>query len=564
MSKASNGLTASTDPSFHSDGDVRQICDKPSMTSFPHVSKISVAGGDFSAITITKKGSLAERHPVKRNNLLLIGVLIAAFCIMCAVFVFSENYDNDVWFFLATGKEIVENGIPYTNPFAMHEDMGIVVQQWLVCVWVYLIYSAGGFVATGVWTSFLFALFVLSAFLLGRQLRRNRYGGEWVLLVLLIASYGMTTYMSVRPHLYSMIAFIWVVYCLERYRSTGKMSALMPLPFILAIHVNIQAAMAPFDLVIIACYLIPDFLKPLHDRGLLTSMAFYDASYKRLPLLAALLICLFAMLLNPYTIDGALYLLSSYSSADYDNYISEMGAFVPANSTTFATILIVMFMAAISIGLSGFKNINLPLVLLAAGTTCMSFQHVRNIWVGCLFCYMLIMWSTRSYSIGSTWKMARLRAVEVFSVVLGCAMMIGIMAFSVPKLEALPEDNKMTPVSSMNYLVKNVYDPADVNVFTFFNSGGYIEWRGFKVNMDPRPELWAPAITKQDFDYYVEYIDMARGRTSFNQYMEKYDFDVYIIPTNEAAADLVKGDPDYIEIPSGNDYYAFAKKSILE
>lgn len=563
MDKNADGFIASKKTSSLSDADGGQASGGASMTMLPPVSKISVAGGSFSAITITKRCDAAKKLPIKRNNLLLIGVLIAAFCIMCAVFVFSENYDNDVWFFLATGKEIVENGIPYTNPFSMHENMGIVVQQWLVCVLVYLLYSAGGFVATGLWVSFLFALFVISAFLLGRQLRRNRYGGEWILLVLLISSYGMTTYMSVRPHLYSMIAFIWVVYCLERYRSTCKASALIPLPFILAIHVNIQAAMAPFDLVIIACYLIPDFLRPFHDRGYLGSIAFSDASYRRLPLLVILLICAFAMLLNPYTIDGALYLFSSYSSADYDNYISEMGAFVPANSLTFATILIVMFMAAISVGLSGFKNINLPLVLLATGTIYMSFQHVRNIWVGCLFCYILIIWSTRNWSIGSTWKIARFRMVEIFSVALGCAMMVGIMVLNVPKLESLPEDNKMTPVSSMNYLVKNVYDPANVNVFTFFNSGGYIEWRGFKVNMDPRPELWAPAITKQDFDYYVEYIDMARGNTSFNKYMEKYDFDVYIIPTNEAAADLVKGDPDYIEIPSGADYYAFAKKSIL-
>lgn len=54
----------------------------------------------------------------KRDRLFLI--LLA--CVMStAGFLMQGNgsYDSDGWFLLATGKQIVENGIPYANPWSL-------------------------------------------------------------------------------------------------------------------------------------------------------------------------------------------------------------------------------------------------------------------------------------------------------------------------------------------------------------------------------------------------------------------------------------------------------------
>ena len=72
---------------------------------------------------------------------------------------------------------------------------------------------------------------------------------------------------------------------------------------------------------------------------------------------------------------------------------------------------------------------------------------------------------------------------------------IVVTFFQVPALEELPENNGRTPVNTADYLDRIGADKRTTQVLTFFNAGGYLEYRGYKVNIDPRPELWSPAIT---------------------------------------------------------------------
>lgn len=534
------------------------------------------AGDAAPSAADAEAAAVAERRAPCGNNLFLMGICAAAACVMGALVVFANSYDNDVWFLMATGREIVEHGIPHVNPFAIHEGLGFVVQQWVVCAWLYLLYSAGGFVATGLWTLALFGAFVLSAYKVGRLLRGNAHGGEWVFLVLLVVTYSMTFYMTVRPHLYSMLAFLWIVFFLEKYRASfggetasradalrGAWKWLVPIPFIVAVHGNVQAAIAPFDLVIIGCYLIPDVLRPFHARGRLEGVMLADAAYARVPLAALLVVAAAALLANPYFIDGALYLINSYGSAEYAGYISEMSDFAPAGSIRFALVLVVLLVACVCLGRVGARRINLPLVLLVAGTTYMAFDHVRNIWLCTLFCYLLIMWSTSDVAIGWPRRLARREMACVVPVIAGIAIACVVAFVNVPKLQGLPANNAFTPVSAMDYLDERDVDKQQTRVFTFFNAGGYIEWRGYKVNMDPRPEIWAPRITGDAFDYYKEYVDMSQGSIVFNLYKDKYDFDVFILPSDEPALEILKNDWNYVRLPSGDDYAAYAKRSLV-
>lgn len=521
-------------------------------------------------------GASAGRSP--RNNLFLMGVLAALFCVMGTAVVFSNAYDNDVWFLMATGREIVEHGIPYVNPFSLHEGLGIVVQQWLVCVWLYVLYEAGGFVATALWTLALFGAFAYSAYRLARLLRRGPGGGEWLLVVMLVVAYSMTYYMTVRPHLLSMIAFVWIVFFLEKYRQRGALGGsdatpaplcrdaakwLVPIPLIVALHGNVQAAIAPFDLVIVGCYLVPDLLRPLHRRGRLRAIALSEASYARMPLLVLLVACGLALLANPYFVDGALYLVNSYGSAEYAGYIAEMSDFAPAKSFRFALVLLALLAACVCVGRRGARHIDLPLVLLVTGTAYMAFDHVRNIWLCSLFCFMLIVASTRGVALGWPRRLARSELACIVPLIAGVAVACACAFVNVPALQALPKNDSCTPVAALDYLDEREVDKQDVRVFTFFNAGGYIEWRGYKVNMDPRPEIWAPPITGEDFDYYREYVDMAQGTTVFNLYRDKYDFDVFILPSDEAAIDILRNDWTYMQLPGGDDYVAFAKRSLV-
>lgn len=498
------------------------------------------------------------------NNSIFMGVFTALIAMFAGWFIFGDSYDNDIWFILATGKEIVQNGIPYENPFSVFEGLQTVIQQWVVCVLYYEIHSHFGFVGLGIWVTVLYACVILSLYRVARICRGDSFGGEWLLLFSLIASIPMSSYMTVRPHMYTMLAFTWIVGFLELYRRSGNVKYLIALPIICAIHINFQAAMAPFDLVIIACYAIPNFMKPLHKADMLRSIDCANWNYGRLPLLIALVVCVFAMLCNPYGIEGALYLVNSYGSAAYRDYISEMGHLAPAGSVNFAVFVVALCAFCIAAGRIGLKRIDFPLILLIAGTTYLGFVQVRNYWLAPLFIVFYLSWASKGFSIRLFSDAVQAKLVGACIALVGIVIGIVFIFYKAPSFADIPKNDDHTPVAAMDYLDEIGADKETTKVLDFFNPGGYIEYRGYKVNVDPRPELWNSGITKKDFDYYNEYIDMHAGDIFFDDYIDKYGFNVFVVPEDDGAIDLLKDAERFLEISGGSGYRAFIAKDAYE
>lgn len=499
-----------------------------------------------------------------RNNAILSVLFAAIIAVFTFANIFPQSYDNDIWFILATGEYIVENGIPYTNPFSLHEDMAIVVQQWLHCIIAYLIYSHFGFVGLGFGVVFLFAVLAFSLYKVGRIIRDDSFGSEWILLLMLPVIYTMSPYLTVRPHLYTMIAFTWIVGCLTLYRHTSKIVYLIPLPFISLLQANLHSSMAVFDLVIIVCFLIPDFMKPLHRRSWLKSIQLVDSSYPRMPLLAVLVICALTLLVNPYFIDGALYVVKSFGAASYANYIAEMNALTPARHPLYAIAAAILIATAIVVGRMGPKRINFPFALLVLGCGILSFTQVRNIWLCSIFCFFYIIWVSAGHSIRilSDWK----GRIPVSAAICAVAAVLSVILciVNIPQLEKRPENNAYTPVAAMDYLDEIGADKDKTRILNFFNMGGYIEYRGYRTVIDPRPELWSPSITGSSTDYYKEFVDMSNGETYVDDYIEKYNLNVYIVPKEDAAVDMLKNQEIYLEISGGDGYRAFILRSAYE
>lgn len=498
------------------------------------------------------------------SDAILMAVAICATLLFAGGSIFPNAYDNDVWFFLATGEWIAQHGIPYTNPFSIHEGLGFVAQQWLHCLISYLLYSAGGFVAMGIWTTMLFLALAASMYVLGCKLRRTRSGSEVVMILVAICIVAASAYATVRPHLYSMLAFVWMVWACESYRASGNGRYLIACPLIACVHVNLHAAIAPYDLFIIACYALPDVLAPFHARGKLQKVSFVNATYARLPLLAALVTSAVALLINPYGIKGALYLFLSFGAAGYRDRINEMRHFTPAADWQNALNTALMLVAVLVAGRMGAKRIDAPLSILCAAGIVGTLAYLRNQWICALFCFMYLAWGTRRAWFGALKESRAVKGAACAIVGAGVVGTIALMVAFAPALEEQPEDSPSTPVKTVDYLDSIGVDKETTRVFTFFNAGGFLEYHGFKVNIDPRPEIWNSGINGVGYDYYFEYVEMAAGDMAFNLYNARYDFDVFFIDSDAGTDPYFEDDPDYVEIQGGAGYRAYAKRSWIE
>ena len=100
----------------------------------------------------TKVKTISEK-PLNEKLFFVLFAIIPIFYLLerlvCSV------YDSDMYFLIATGREILENGIPHTNVWTIDSSSGIIVQQWLYDV-ILAIVDKAGYVG--------FSLFILSEF----------------------------------------------------------------------------------------------------------------------------------------------------------------------------------------------------------------------------------------------------------------------------------------------------------------------------------------------------------------------------------------------------------------
>ena len=79
-------------------------------------------------------------HPAKPVMILyfLIPMILAVYTIMLM--------DNDFYFLSSIGKYIINNGIPYYEPFSIHSGFHYVAQQWLSSIIIYFVHDVFGVV----------------------------------------------------------------------------------------------------------------------------------------------------------------------------------------------------------------------------------------------------------------------------------------------------------------------------------------------------------------------------------------------------------------------------------
>lgn len=501
--------------------------------------------------------------PKWKNNIFLMCAAIALM-IMYAYEIYNYSFNFDIWYMLSTGREILENGIPYENPFAQVDGMHIIIQQWMLCVLVYLLYTATGFSGLAWWTVFLAAVLVYSLYRLGRLKKRDSYGGELILVLILISLPAFRSYMTMCSSIYSMIAFTWVVFFLEEYRKTGKyiwLAFLIPLAIL---HAGFHMSFATFDLVIIACYMIPDIFKPLHKRGLLKMFDLYDSNYRKLPILFAFILVAAALCLNPYGIEGAMYIFLSYGAADYGQAIPEMQAFTPFRYGLIGmSAIAVVLLSVLAIGKRGMKSIDLPLTILVMGTVYMMFDHTRSIWLPLPFGIALISGAIHGWSL----DFAKLRSqvLDPMLVKITSAVMIGlatvvvtcqILVLLAPNMSKMEGNEAYSSYGLVETLKLENID-ENTKVFNPVRLGGYLEWSGIPVFVDSRVEIWNSTISGSDKDYYYDYVDMEQGKWTdedFEGFLAENEFDYLITQNGDYLDNYLFDRKDYRKLVHTDDY----------
>ena len=480
---------------------------------------------------------------------------IAILLIAAPIMIMSKIPDSDTFFLMATGRYIIENGVvPTINPFVIHEGFQIIVQQWLFDVAVYGAYSALG--------NFGLFLFVSSAYIISLVLLYKYFNlftknelakGIMMLTIgLLYIPYGVA-----RPTSISFIVMLSLLYCMEQYRQTNKVGYLIPLPVLSLIELNIHSAMWPMMFVMMMPYVFP--LTLLRKRNFKENAKQWFTRNKLILLM--MLIMLAIGFINPNGIAGMTYVLSSYGSATGGIAIAEL---LPPNTNTAQGLAILAAVAFLACYVYKNKHklsdttydmqTEFTRFAMATGVLILACMHYRNIWYLYLGATPVILEMISNIKINikkpkwlTTFRQAELTIVSLILTAFLICFMFSISTYS----SGTAKDSEMAPYEAAEHLDK--LENKDIQLFTEFNNGAFMEWRGYKVYMDARPELFQTKVNGQA-DIYSEYCSVRSGKINYEEFLDKYNFTHLIVTKNTVFNMYLKLSDTYKAVVDGNGY----------
>ena len=458
-------------------------------------------------------------------------------------FFLHTDLDNDIWFLLNSGRYVLQNGIPYIEPFSMHQNMSFIMQQWFTAVIYWGAYSKLGIAGLLAIVFLVFACIISVVYQLAKYLSKGNFIASF--LAAFLTALLLTPFLVSRPILFTLLILICELYLLERYIGEQKIGYLIPLPILSALLVNMHAARWPVQFVLLLPYVIDSF----RFRVLMVEGQGYDKRF----FFPAILLMFAAGFANPYGIGAMTYLFRSYGYTEI-NQVNEM---MPANINNVLGILI--FATFFLVGAIYFLKKNgktrLRYVLLTMGTAVLALSSTRSfvLFVVCSM-FPLAYWlkdiKLPENKIKTQKGTLVLRVVLIVLVSLELVYALYSRAVKVAQTEVEP------PVAGAVHYLLASESPENVVLYTGYDDGGYAEFMGFRPYIDPRAEVFVQKNNKAR-DIMKEYYLLQAGGLYYKELLDEYHFTHLVVSDYDILHTYLPYDSDYRLVYDDGEYFVY-------
>lgn len=245
------------------------------------------------------------------NVCILLGILSG---ILVIYHIFVNNPDNDMWWMMSTGRYILENKtFPKINPFIIHKDFNIIIEQPLLAILNYRIFSLFG--VNGLrCLSGLF--YIIDGILI--YVWVGNYSNDKITkyFSLIIYTWIILLYINTRPTIISLGIMLIELIILNKVQNNYKKKYLLFWLLLLSIiEINIHSALWWMLFIIMFPYIMPN----IFSKNVIPQFI------KNIKLYCPIMIGMFlAGFINPYGINNILFLFKSMNNTKLFQNILEM------------------------------------------------------------------------------------------------------------------------------------------------------------------------------------------------------------------------------------------------
>lgn len=470
--------------------------------------------------------------------------------------------EADTYFVMNIGRYVFEHGVPYVDPFTVHENLKLVAQQWLSGVIFWELFKNFGVDGLRAFDAIIGAVTVLIHW----RLCLFVSGGNKALsfAVSFIVALLITPSTVPRPQLISTLLLLIEVFALEKFTRTGDAKFLLALPFVSVALINFHAAMWLMSIVV--CLPFMFVRNARHIKFLAATMAG---------------VAVFG-LINPYGLDAMTYVFRSYGVDIINANIPEMfptSAYNTSGKIFFALAALLIFT---------FAKVKVPwrYVFLSGGITLMALMHMRSLVLFDVLATVPLAFAWRNFSVpkfGAGLPTILFTVLTFVNVALLTTLIddglnkvpaplevlmfaaAGVMLYTllIVKLEGrilhpqilprkiLPlfvsatifsgiflatlDDDRDASDKTFTDAIKFILRtdaPENVRLYVNQGGGGLAGSFGVKYYIDSRSEVFIPANNGRK-DILTEYVDFTDGRIRYDDFFARYDFTHIILTSDE-------------------------------
>ena len=465
-----------------------------------------------------------------------IKIILGAVLSVLVLLTINPVIDNDFWFLLKGGDYVMAKGIPYTEPFTMHQGWDFVMQQWLSSVIFASIYNMFDSMGMFIFMGIISVITTLVIYKICLYITDNNVIISFVLSSLYIVINIFTC--VTRPKIFTALIFAVELYYLEKFIKEQKTKYLLALPIISVLEINLHASMWWMIIVLMLPYVADSINIPkLKIKG---------ENKKIIPLLLSMVVVFIAGLINPYGINAITYLFRSYGLEEISGYISEMKG-LNVNDVLGMIMMVIMLLLILVYVFYRKGTFKIRYFFLTLGTTYLMLSAYRSIFIFSTGALFPMAYYLKDVCLPKSKKEQEPNRKKI-NVLLGilCIVIVATVAVKIVKYDDLSAQAECR--EAVEYLKAN-YNPDDVVLFTTYEDGGYAEYLGFKPYMDARAEVFVKK-NNGKADVMKEYNRLEDGDIYYKDVFDKYKFTHAILYKKGLLYTYISRDKDYKQIYS--------------
>lgn len=464
------------------------------------------------------------------------------FCFLLAL-AFNVRNDYDIYFLVENGRYIIENmSFPTVDWISMHDDLNIILQQWIVSVVDYLIYENFSYIGLII----LVALINMLTYWIVYKTIVLKTGGSYLTSYAITFAYALLSSMftpNPRPMFWSVLFIGLCVFVMEIVKKYKNIWLLFTIPIISIAQANSHST---FWLALFGVYLI--YLFEIFKLG--SNFFNVKRNYFLVILVTNLIVVTISCLINPYGITAIMHALYTRGYEEY-GVVSEMQPSQGLENLLFILIPLVVYIYLLSK-----RKMN---TAIAISMVLYIITLMASVFAARCVIFMNIMWA---FAMGDIVKLnsktkkhlnTKDKLIIVVVTIAAVMMSASTLSYSIDNWGSYTseKDEIVEFLSEDNSRGKNFYS-EDITLGQYLYN---------KLDMHPyidgRLETYIKSLNGKA-DIFSEYYDVLKSK-DFDQFIEKYKFDYLILRDNSSNANFAPLLDNYNEIFDSFDEGDFGK-----